>query len=120
MEYLFKGIHLIVEGYSIDSKLLNNIDFFLTIFEKGIKNSNFSSCGNLVKKFSPNGITIIILLEESHISLHTYPEKNSFFLDIFTCGDSDPNLLYQEIEDEIKILNKGEIKIDKKILKRGK
>jgi S-adenosylmethionine decarboxylase len=37
-------------------------------------------------KFDPQGITILFLLSESHASIHTYPEYNSCFLDIFTCG----------------------------------
>jgi len=38
-------------------------------------------------KFSPQGVTAIALLAESHISIHTWPETGVAVCDIFTCGD---------------------------------
>lgn len=38
-------------------------------------------------KFSPQGVTAIVLLAESHISIHTWPEKGMAICDVFTCGD---------------------------------
>lgn len=52
-----------------------------------------SMCANstLIKlhshKFSPQGVTAIVLLAESHISIHTWPEKGMAICDVFTCGD---------------------------------
>jgi S-adenosylmethionine decarboxylase len=38
-------------------------------------------------KFSPQGVTAVALLSESHISIHTWPENGIAVCDIFTCGD---------------------------------
>jgi len=38
-------------------------------------------------KFSPQGVTAVALLAESHISIHTWPENGTAVCDIFTCGD---------------------------------
>ena len=38
-------------------------------------------------KFAPQGVTAIALLAESHISIHTWPEKGMAVCDVFTCGD---------------------------------
>jgi len=38
-------------------------------------------------KFSPFGVTAVALLAESHISIHTWPEKHLAVCDVFTCGD---------------------------------
>ena len=38
-------------------------------------------------KFSPCGVTAVALLAESHISIHTWPEKGMAVCDIFTCGE---------------------------------
>lgn len=44
-------------------------------------------------KFDPQGVTCVAMLAESHISIHTWPEKGMAVCDIFTCGDhSDPQL----------------------------
>ena len=45
--------------------------------------------GVLKHTFRPQGVTVILMLAESHMAIHTYPEYNRFFLDIFTCGDLD-------------------------------
>tara|TARA_Y100000004_G_scaffold20740_1_gene21134 strand:+ start:87 stop:422 length:336 start_codon:yes stop_codon:yes gene_type:complete len=38
-------------------------------------------------KFEPQGITCVAMLAESHISIHTWPEKKMAVCDVFTCGD---------------------------------
>jgi len=38
-------------------------------------------------KFNPQGVTCIAMLAESHISIHTWPEKGMAVCDIFTCGE---------------------------------
>ena len=38
-------------------------------------------------KFDPQGVTAVALLAESHISVHTWPEKGMAVCDVFTCGD---------------------------------
>lgn len=42
----------------------------------------------MVHQFEPQGVSVILMLAESHASVHTYPEHGSCFLDIFTCGES--------------------------------
>lgn len=120
-KYQFYGKHLIAEGYGIEKEKLNNLDLFLNIFENGIEKANVTNCGVMVKKFLPNGITIVILLAESHISLHTYPEKNSLFLDIFTCGKKDPNIIFEEVLNYFSTeIKEGGVKFDIAIFERGK
>jgi S-adenosylmethionine decarboxylase proenzyme len=40
--------------------------------------------------FAPHGVTGMLLLEESHISVHTWPEHGYAAIDLFTCGTSSP------------------------------
>jgi S-adenosylmethionine decarboxylase len=41
----------------------------------------------LEHKFEPVGVSVVLMLSESHASVHTYPEHRACFLDVFTCGD---------------------------------
>ena len=43
-------------------------------------------------QFSPQGVTAMCLLSESHISIHTWPEKGEAAVDVFTCGESEPKI----------------------------
>lgn len=56
-------------------------------FEKIVRSTGANIIETLEHYFSPQGYSIISLLAESHASLHTYPEHNFCYLDIFTCGD---------------------------------
>ena len=43
-------------------------------------------------QFSPQGVTVVYALAESHVSCHTFPEKGSVALDCYTCGHMDPKV----------------------------
>ena len=49
--------------------------------------------------FQPNGITGTLILSESHISIHTYPDFKTIFIDIFTCGSCKPEASLDYIKD---------------------
>jgi|TARA_A200000113_G_scaffold175500_1_gene160675 S-adenosylmethionine decarboxylase len=53
-------------------------------------------------KFFPQGLTAFALLSESHISIHTWPEKGMAVCDVFTCGDhTDPMAAVQFLKAEL-------------------
>ncbi len=67
------------------------------------------------RKFDPQGVTALVLLAESHASLHTYPESGVLFWDCFTCGDTcDPQLSVAVLQD---VLRPTKVKAD--IILRG-
>jgi len=53
-------------------------------------------------KFEPQGFTLVALLAESHISFHTFPEKEIISFDFFTCGTVNPNVALDILKKEIK------------------
>ena len=52
--------------------------------------------------FEPQGFTLVALLAESHISFHTFPEKNIISFDFFTCGEVSPTVALDILKKEIK------------------
>ncbi len=56
-----------------------------------------------VHKFDPQGVTGIAMLAESHISIHTWPEKGMAVCDVFTCGDNaEPKLAVEYMREQLK------------------
>ena len=54
-------------------------------------------------KFDPQGVTAVALLAESHISVHTWPEKGMAVCDVFTCGDTaTPELGVEYMKEQLK------------------
>ena len=52
---------------------------------------------------SPPGFTCIVMLDESHISAHTYADLGLIALDVFTCGKTDPNDVLKYILEEVDL-----------------
>ena len=54
-------------------------------------------------KFQPQGVTAVALLAESHISIHTWPEKGMAVCDVFTCGDTaEPEKAVEYMQEQLK------------------
>ena len=53
-------------------------------------------------KFKPQGFTLVALLAESHMSFHTFPEKNIISFDFFTCANISPSVALNILKKEIK------------------
>lgn len=55
---------------------------------------------------SPPGFACVIMLDESHCSAHSYADEGLIAIDLFTCGDTDPEIVLQYIQERI---NLGEV-----------
>jgi len=52
---------------------------------------------------SPAGCTAIVMLDESHCSVHTYADLGMLAMDIFTCGHTDPEVVWEFVRDRLSI-----------------
>jgi S-adenosylmethionine decarboxylase len=86
-EYLFAGKHFFSSYMGCDETAINNVDELVKAVDEAVKSSGATILDKSQFVFSSNGITIAYLLSESHASIHTYPEHNAIFVDLFTCGD---------------------------------
>ena len=93
MEYSTYGRHIIVDCWGVDFAVLNNVDLLQLKMVEAAEKSQVTVLDVSSKEFEPNGCTILVLLSESHLSIHTYPEKGFAAIDCYTCGtDKDPEL----------------------------
>ncbi|MBI5332468.1 MAG: adenosylmethionine decarboxylase [Candidatus Aenigmarchaeota archaeon] len=107
--------HIIAEFRGCDEKLLDKSDVVKEILEDAVKKSELTKIRSHFHQFSPFGVTGFILLKESHISVHTWPEFNYAAIDVFGCGDRKKVLhAYNLLAEHFK---PSEIK--KKEIKRG-
>ena len=103
MQYPFVGVHILASiGAIKDLELLNNPEKIRLILEKGIK----ASCAHLLSWqttiFEPQGCSVVGLLSESHLSVHTYPEHGALFFDAFTCGlHCRPRAIFNALLDAV-------------------
>jgi S-adenosylmethionine decarboxylase len=84
--YDFIGYHLLANYTGCNPSAVSDIK----TFRKKMRQAAVSSGATILKEsshnFDGNGFSMVLLLSESHASVHTYPEHNSCFIDLFTCG----------------------------------
>lgn len=95
-ENTFKGVtcpnlgnHLILDFVGVDPSVnLDDMEFLDTHLREIISYTSATIEGVQKKKFEPIGVTMVYLLSESHLSIHTWPENNSCAIDFYHCGDT--------------------------------
>ena len=85
--------HTLIDLYDVNFNLLNDIDMLLPVLIKISKMVNLNILDTSYHKFTPQGLTVMLLLSESHISIHTWPEKNMACLDILSCKNNPGNFI---------------------------
>lgn len=108
------GNHLIAEFWH--GKIIDDEKKLKKILFEAIKRSNNTPLKFAFHKFNPQGITGVVLLAESHIALHGWPEFNYLAIDIFTCGDKTKP--YKALKYLRKVFKPKKVEIQK--IKRGK
>jgi S-adenosylmethionine decarboxylase len=81
------GNHLIIELYECHSEIINDAKSVEEKLVEAVKISGANMVQSVIHKFNPHGISGVVVIEESHFSVHTWPEYGYCALDIFTCGD---------------------------------
>lgn len=97
-----QGIHIIANFFECRNKeLLVNEEKLSRLIVNSVNENGLTILKKYFHKFGEGGITGYLLLSESHVSIHTWPERNNYLtLDIFVCNYNKDNT-----EDAKKIFN---------------
>lgn len=75
------------------------------IMNRIAEKSGFTVVSRAFHQFEPHGTTGVLVLAESHFSAHTYPERNTIYIDVFCCSPNfDPERTSYIIEEEFAAL----------------
>ena len=109
----FAGQHILVDLWQVEN--MNNIKFIQKTLEKSADAAGATILHSYYHPFGENmGVSGITVLAESHISIHTWPERKFAAIDIFMCGNCDPQVALDYIVNIFK-----PAKIEKSNNKRG-
>jgi S-adenosylmethionine decarboxylase len=97
------GSHILIEAYDCDPEILDDIK----VVEETMVNAALRAGAEVREvafhKFSPQGVSGVVVISESHLSVHTWPEFGYAAVDVFTCGDTvDPIVAVDHIRDRFK------------------
>jgi len=97
------GTHLLLELEGCDPELLDDLDHIRDSMVSAATETGATIVGQTFHKFSPTGVTGVVAIAESHLCIHTWPERQYAAADIFTCGeDFDPNAAADLIIEKLR------------------
>lgn len=82
------GKHLLLELKDCDKKALNDLSFLKGLLVAAATESGAAVLDESFRQFSPQGVSGVVIIAESHLFIHTWPEHGYAAADIFTCGNS--------------------------------
>ena len=95
------GVHIIMNVYDVKNvALLTSLEHGKPVSDHIVDTLRLHVLENSGHQFQPHGYTLMYLLSESHYSIHTYPEFQSCYVDIFCCNkEFDPDVAVALIKD---------------------
>ncbi len=80
------GIHLLIELTSCNRQKINNLDYLERIMAQAAEEAGATVLKTAFQDFNPQGVSGVVVIAESHLTIHTWPEYGYAAVDIFTCG----------------------------------
>lgn len=109
------GKHLLIEYYDCDSKILKNTLLTEEYMMGAARLAGATIVESVFHTFSPWGVSGVIVIKESHLTIHTWPEYKYAAVDLFTCGDTiEPWLAFKFLKEKL-----GAERADIKEVSRG-
>ncbi len=81
------GYHYIVEAAGCDGATIGSTDRMREILTEAARVGGMGVRTSYFYRFSPTGVSGVVIVSESHISIHTWPERGYAALDVFVCGE---------------------------------
>ena len=111
------GKHLLLELKGCDKEVLNDISFLRSTMLVAASECGATVLGESFHQFSPQGVSGVVIIAESHLFLHTWPEYEYAAADIFTCGNSvEPEKAAQVLMGKLGSKNHSIIEMQRGIL----
>jgi S-adenosylmethionine decarboxylase len=93
------GKHYLVDFHGCDPESLRFVDRTRDMFLKAAHEARATLVAEAFHQFEPEGVSGVLLIAESHLSVHTWPEEGFAAVDIFTCGEEmDAQLAIEVLE----------------------
>lgn len=121
------GNHIILDFYGCKSKLIGDPKKIEKVMIEAAKKAKATIVTYDFHRFEPWGISGAVIIQESHLTIHTWPEHKYAALDLYTCGDIDSKKAFDYLKQqfkpvkvEIKEIDRGSMALVEKLAKNEK
>lgn len=106
------GRHILVEFTQCDPAVLNDVILIERGMVEGAKEAGATVINSTFHHFSPFGVSGVVVIQESHLAIHTWPEYRYAAVDLFTCGDEvNPWISFDFLKDVLKSTSYGALEM---------
>ncbi|HOP07467.1 MAG TPA: adenosylmethionine decarboxylase [candidate division Zixibacteria bacterium] len=97
------GRHLVVELSGCNTDILNDQQLLEKHLNEAVRKSGATIVKSVFHRYNPQGVSGVVVIAESHISIHTWPEYGYAAVDYFTCGTSvDPYRAHHYLKEQLE------------------
>lgn len=97
------GKHVLIELNDCNKELLNDIEYLRTVLSDVARTIGATVIKDAFYQFTPQGVSGVVIIAESHLSIHTWPEHDFAAVDVFTCGDViEPRDAVKPLSDKLR------------------
>lgn len=108
------GRHILVEFYNCDNRLLNDTKLIEKYMVEAANKAKATVVKSVFHTFNPWGVSGVVVIQESHLTIHTWPEYGYAAVDLFTCGEEvDPWIAFQFLKEKLKAEKTETFEIDR-------
>lgn len=109
------GNHILVEFSGCEPEIMNGVSTIENAMVEAAESAGATVINSTFHHFSPYGVSGVVVIQESHLAIHTWPEYGYAAVDLFTCGDQvDPWVSFDFLKEAFKAKNYSAIE-----MKRG-
>ncbi|PKN80785.1 MAG: S-adenosylmethionine decarboxylase proenzyme [Candidatus Cloacimonetes bacterium HGW-Cloacimonetes-1] len=114
------GIQILVEFYDCDKDILTDEKFIAKSMVDACIAAKATVVTHTFHSFSPYGVSGVVVIAESHVAIHTWPEYGYAAVDIFTCGETiEPWKLFNFLQDALKSKHSSKMEMKRGLFETG-
>jgi S-adenosylmethionine decarboxylase proenzyme len=111
------GRHLLIELQDCDKEVLNDLGFLRNAVVAAAVDCGATVMGESFHHFNPQGVSGVVVIAESHLSIHTWPEYGYAAVDVFTCGTTvEPEKAAEALIEKLGAKNHSSMEIQRGVL----
>ena len=111
------GRHLLIELQDCNKEVLNDLGFIQNAMLAAAVDCGATVMGESFHRFNPQGVSGVVIIAESHLSIHTWPEYGYAAVDIFTCGTTvEPEKAAETLIEKLGAKNHSSREIQRGLL----
>ena len=115
------GRHLLLELFDCDADALNNLELVKAAMIEAAKRAQATIVDSVFHEFNPFGISGVVVIAESHLAIHTWPEYRYAAVDIFSCGDTlQPQVAAEYLADALGAARSSVVELMRGIFLKAK